>query len=94
MNRFLSRAVSVVVRSSICFGLLWSSACGDDRPGMSGGESVLPTPNQDQCGHPSPGCPCATPGASAECGAVEQVVNDQALCAMGHMQCQGDKWGA
>ena len=66
-----------------------------DRP-ASGEAPTAPIDPGAQCNDsvPQSGCPCTTPGALAECGAVHQVVDNSVLCSMGHTTCIAGRWGS
>ncbi|MBX3221967.1 MAG: hypothetical protein KF795_15730 [Labilithrix sp.] len=61
---------------------------GDFTPVRSGVGACDPASAQE-------GCPCASPGAAAACGSIQQVVDERILCAMGTARCLDDgSWGA
>jgi hypothetical protein len=72
--------------------------CTPDVPGATGAGSTATGTGSGKCGSPTQaveGCPCATAGASAECGTVHSMEGTQAVCSMGHAQCLASgAWGA
>ena len=69
-------------------------ACTNDRPGAGEGSWAGPSgAGGCSASNPQAGCPCTTPGLDAACGSVQQVVDDQVLCSMGHTRCIAGSWG-
>lgn len=72
-------------------------ACsGDDKPAPGGGAAAVTQPPAQGCNpaNPEQGCSCQTEGATAECGAVEQVVDKNVVCSIGRTSCVSGKWAA
>jgi hypothetical protein len=96
VNRLLGRATFGGVLFTVCFGLLWSAACGSENPPLNENPAgKAPTGTIDPCATPNPGCPCTAVGTVKDCGKVEQKIGTFVACAMGKMTCDAtNKWGA
>lgn len=71
------------------------SACSDARPAATETNGDAPRGASTACVAGREDCPCATPGEQAECGSVQEIVGDRAICTMGHAQCGAEgRWGA
>ena len=74
----------------------WLFACSSANPGaeVSGNTGAQNIGASCNASNPTVGCPCTTPGDSAECGHTQQLVDGNAVCSIGHTACVDGTWGA
>jgi hypothetical protein len=73
----------------------WAAACTGERPeaGEGPGNTLLGAAGGCSPSNPQPGCPCEAADTHAECGSVQQMIDNEAVCSMGHTKCSGGAWG-
>jgi hypothetical protein len=73
------------------------AACGNSAaPPVEGQGSIVQPDGSLLCstGHPQPGCPCATSGATSPCGEVKGNNGGYATCQMGTTTCTNGSWSS
>jgi len=94
VGSFRSRRIFWLAPLAVAAGIV---ACSSgDKPAPGGGAATVTQPPPQGCNasNPEEGCPCATEGADAECGAVHQMVDSKVVCSIGRTVCASGTWGA
>ncbi|HEY1534931.1 MAG TPA: PA14 domain-containing protein, partial [Polyangiaceae bacterium] len=91
----MSRFTQLCVTALLALG---SFSCGNSSHpaglALDAGAASKPAPEGNNCESPAEGCPCDTPGATADCGQVERRSGDYVSCSMGVFTCTDGQWGA